>query len=179
MGNELVVVNYRDRATTLIVPDVLNREDLAAYQGRSGAGLVMVPGLNYRRRIENAVSDQFNRIADSFEDKRMLVHEHLLDMIGMLRKMIIEDIQAAAYRWARAEAKIRRYEDYANVATRDEAANEALTIIGDHFAILHDKITTFSLVDRTDPKQNLIILELVNLESCTSRYVCLLILGWE
>jgi hypothetical protein len=178
MANDLVVVNNRRAVTVSVAPHVLDYEQKYIDRANSRRGWVMVPGLNYSRKIENVVADQFDRMADSLESKRLFVSEHLLDMIGMMKRMIIEDIQAAACRWGKDEAKLSRFAEPNEIITRAGAADEALQIIRDHFSILHEGITDFQLVDLTDQKQKLIILELHNLEAYTRRYVLILIMSW-
>jgi len=178
MANDLVVVNFRSSTVISVISSALDCEQRDIDQFKSRIGWVMVPGLNYRRAIEDTIADQFDRMATSLMSKKLRVHEHLLDMIQMTEVMIITDVQMAAYRWAREEAEWSHQSEN-KVITRNDAANEVVKITKGHFGIIHREISGFSLVDFKNEIQMLVILELQNLERYLNWHLCMLISGWE
>jgi hypothetical protein len=171
VSNALTVVNRRSSAVVEFKTPVQRRD---IERMRSKRGWVMVPGMNYMRKIESVIADQFEIMADSLTDKRVQVDEHLLGLIETLQSRLIEAVQLLAKNWASAEANCGD-----EIITRAMAGDEALQIVAEHFNKLHTRIASYGLVDLTNPEENRIILELECLEESVNIYLSRLINGWK
>jgi hypothetical protein len=169
--SNVVALNRRSSAVVIYKTPAV-RSDIERM--RSERGWVMVPGLNYMRKIEGVISEQFEAMADSIADKRVQVDEHLLGLVETLHRRLIEAVQLAAKSWAMAEAKGNQ-----PVITRAMADDEAARIVLDHFRVLHRRIELHYLVDLTPPVTDRVMLELECLEEGVNIYLSRLILGWK
>jgi hypothetical protein len=175
VGTELIAINQRRTSVVIAARDGKSVNASSLEVARSKSGWVMVPGLNYRRKIAAVVSDQFSILEKSIVEKKTVLHEHLLSLLERIELWIIEDLQEAAKSWAIAES---RGGDI--VITRDVAEKEALRIVSLQFDLLtkHASTPEYRFIDMENPKEAVIVHEITILELSVKRYVSKLIQGW-